>query len=288
MSYLSRLGLHKEPFSTSPDPFFFYRTHTHRNALAKIEVAVRLRRGLSLILGDIGTGKTTLARTLVRSFSDDEPYEFYLIFDPGFQTEFQFLTLLGSLFQIRPPRRTTLDYKRAIENFLYEKNLVQGKSVVVIIDEAQKLSPLILETLRVFLNYETNEHKLIQLLLFSQLEIIGKLERMPNLCDRIGFKCFLSPLSLEEIQRMVEFRLQQAGWSAERPLFTPQAIELISGVSGGYLRKITLICHQLLVKLVVNGHDVVDEALVRSFQNEELEFAHVWRSYAGREVVEAH
>jgi len=103
MSYFGVLNLEREPFSTSPDPSFFYRSTEHYTALNRLEIAIRLKRGLSLILGDVGTGKTTLSRTLLQSFSQEEDeYIFHLILDPSFKSEYQFFAHLTKVFGISP------------------------------------------------------------------------------------------------------------------------------------------------------------------------------------------
>ena len=94
MNYYELLGLQKEPFSTTPDPYFFYRSPQHQEALERLEIALRLRRGLNLIIGDIGSGKTTLARVLLQNFADEDQFQFFLILDPVFRSEFQFLKYL--------------------------------------------------------------------------------------------------------------------------------------------------------------------------------------------------
>lgn len=288
MNYLGALGLQKEPFSTSPDPAFFYKSLTHRTALSRLEVSIRLRRGLSVILGDIGTGKTTLARTLLRNFRDTDPFEFFLIFDPSFQTEFQFLSLLTDLFKISPAKRTLLHYKRSIENFLFEKNLQQNKTVVLVIDEAQKLSSLILESLRVFLNYETNDQKLLQVILLGQMEILPKLVEIQNFYDRISFKYALRPLALPEAYEMIQYRLKQAGWPPDKTLFTHDAIEKIWRFSLGRLRKMTQVCHQALLKMVMYEKQEVDQALIDEIIEEEGDFLNAAGHHAGREITQAY
>jgi len=121
MSYYTTLQLEKEPFSTSPDPAFFYRSSEHYTALNRLEIAIRLKRGLSLILGDVGTGKTTLSRALFQSFNGEEDYIFHMILDPSFKSEYQFLTNLTNLFGISPFFRSTIDHREAIEKYLFQK-----------------------------------------------------------------------------------------------------------------------------------------------------------------------
>ena len=94
MSYYKLFGLEKEPFSTSPDPHFFYHSLSHQTVLKRLEINIRLRRGLSLVFGDVGTGKTTLCRILAQSFSDEDEFIFFMILDPSFKSEYQFLSRL--------------------------------------------------------------------------------------------------------------------------------------------------------------------------------------------------
>ena len=264
-------GLDKEPFSTSPDPSFFYQARDHKAALYRLLIALRLKRGLSLILGDVGTGKTTLSRRLYQIISQDPAFDFYIILNPVFQSEKEFLAKLAELFRLEVPREgfSVSDYLNAIEKKLLEANVNGQRTVVILIDEAQKLDKPALEILRTLLNYETNEHKMLQLVLMSQLELLPKIIGLKNFWDRISLKYMLNPLDLSEMKEMIEFRLKQAGYKAKSPLFTDKALELIHNSSEGYPRRTTALCHNSLERLVMDNREVVDHKIVQKVVSEE-------------------
>lgn len=262
MDYYNTLSLNKEPFSTSPDPYFFYPSISHNQALQRLEITVRLKRGLSLILGDVGIGKTTLGRTLVQTLNKEPGFVSHMIFDPAYDSEFQFVAYLAKLFGIRPYFRSALDYKEAIERFLFKKCVEEGNIVVLIIDEAQKLSASSLEMLRTLLNYETNEYKLIQLIIIGQMELLPRLKRIRNFSDRIALKYILNPLDINETKNMIEFRLKQAGYNSGNKLFADKAIDMIYQYSQGFPRKIANICHMALEEIVMGDRAVVEEDIV--------------------------
>lgn len=264
MSYFTGLGLTKEPFSTSPDPSFLFLSREHRAALCRLQVTIALKRGMSVVLGEVGTGKTTLSRRLARDLGGDDSVLFHMVLNPYFKTEKQFLSRLATLFHAPVPRRaSTLDYMEAIERYLFEKGVEEGKTVVLLIDEAQILPDFVLETLRILLNYETNEYKILQLVLVGQMELLPRISRIANFWDRIALKCVLHPLSEEEVQEMIGYRLAQAGYSGSQPLFDAQAMRLIWEYTRGYPRKLSLICHNSLEALVMYDRLTVDEDTVR-------------------------
>jgi general secretion pathway protein A len=164
-----------------------------------------------------------------------------------------------------------LDLKEALEKFLYQKSVNEGKTVVLIIDEAQKMTETTIEMLRVLLNYETNENKLLQLVLLGQLELHSKIIHIPNFLDRISFKFVLNPLGLSETRDMILFRIKQAGYQANSRLFLDEAIEMIHKVTRGYPRKITLLCHRALKHLVIKRKWAVDESLIRELVDEDVQ-----------------
>ncbi|MHB8155543.1 MAG: ExeA family protein [Candidatus Omnitrophota bacterium] len=266
MSYYSILGLTKEPFSNSPDPEFFFESNEHKAALIRLLVEIRLRRGLSVILGDVGVGKTTLSRKLFQMFKERADILFYMILDPTAQSEELFLESLVRTFNLQDQITGTpsiLDYKELIKKHLYQKGVEENKTVVLVIDEAQKLNAESLETLRVLLNYETNDYKLLQLVLFSQMELLPKIKEIKNFFDRIVLKYVINPLDEPETKELISFRLHQSGFNIELKLFTDEAVSEIQRYSQGYPRRINLICHNALRSLVTSNKTVVDGALIR-------------------------
>lgn len=269
MSYYSILGLYKEPFSTSPDPVFFFESHQHHTVLLKLMIEIRLKRGLSLILGDVGTGKTTLSRKLFQMLMERTDIIFGMILDPVFDSEQLFLEALLRTFKIEVPQGNILDYKDAIKQFLFKKGVEENKTVVLLIDESQKLSDGSLEVLRTLLNYETNEFKLLQLVLLSQLELLPRLEPMHNFWDRISMKYVLNPLDEQETRDMITFRLTQAGCALETKLFTDEAFKEIYQFTGGCPRKVSMICHEALKQVVARSQVEVDRTLIRELIDHE-------------------
>ncbi len=269
MSYYTVLGLSREPFSTSPDPAFFFKSYSHLQALTRLEIAIRLRRGLSLIIGDVGIGKTTLARTLVNGFEQEEGFVSHMLLDPNYDSEYQFLQSLCQMFSVRPAFKSALDCREAIEHYLYQKGVTEGSTVVLVIDEGQKLTLDMLENLRVLLNYETNDYKLLQVVIFSQLELLPRIKRITNFLDRAALKYIINPLDEPETGELIRFRLVQAGWAQARELFEPGAVQAIHRFTQGYPRKIAMLCHRALEALVMYEQSVVSASLVEDLVADE-------------------
>lgn len=263
MSLFTTLKLDKEPFSTSPDPAFFYKSREHYTALNRLEIAIRLKRGLSLILGDVGTGKTTLSRALLRKFNGEESdYIFHIILDPSFKSEYQFLSHITKIFGISPFFRSVIDHREAIEKYLFHQCVEEHKTVVLVIDEGQKLTMPQLEILRTLLNYETNENKMLQLVIFAQMELLSRIKPVRNFMDRISLKYILNPLDEYETSQMIEFRLQEAGYTGDKGLFSREAIRAIHGYTQGYPRQIARLCHMAMEHLVMEDYESVNADLI--------------------------
>lgn len=272
MSYFNILGLEKEPFSTSPDPDFFYESRGHHTALVRAMIEIRLRRGLTLLFGDVGTGKTTLSRKLSQMLHEREGIVFHMILDPTFHTEELFLESLIRTFKIdiKDPDPSILDFKEAIKDYLFQKGVEENKVVVLLIDEAQKLNFLSLEILRVLLNYETNEFKLLQVLLLGQMELLPKIREIKNLWDRVSLKYILNPLDETGTKELIEFRLKKAGHRFGPRFFSDEAITEIYHYTEGYPRRISMVCHNCLKALMLDEKSVVDADMIRGLITQEV------------------
>ena len=269
LSYYKVFGLEEEPFSTSPDPAFFYESAEHREALLRLEITVKLKRGASLVLGDVGTGKTTLARKLFHAFQDRSKFEFSMILDPGFHSELEFLASLAHVFEVRSEVPTVFGYRKAIESYLFQKGVSENKTVILLIDEAQKLNGESIEVLRTLLNYETNKFKLLQLVLFAQTELLPQVQQIKNFWDRLSLKYVINPLSLRETKEIIEFRLKQAGYRKSTPLFSNEAVDLIFHQTDGCPRRIMMLCHNALESLIIKNRPQVDSETLRELISEE-------------------
>jgi len=273
MSYYRVLGLDREPFSTSPDPAFFYQSDKHRSILANLIVEFRLHRGLSVVLGDIGTGKTTLGRKLIQMLREREGFIFHIVLDPTYPSEdLLFSSLIRTLgVGVRTRQPTLVDYREVLEQYLFHTAIESHHTVVLIIDEAHKLNALSLEALRILLNYETNDAKLLQLVLLGQLELLPALANMPNLADRISLRAQLKPLDVADTQQMIDFRLREAGYRGSAALFLPDAIEAVHAHGEGYPRRVAMLCHRSLRSLVMRNGRAVDRALVEELVQQDVE-----------------
>lgn len=272
MSYYQILGFEKEPFSTSPDPEFFYSSLEHERALTNVLIELRLKRGLSVVLGDVGTGKTTLSRKLIQDLKNRQDCLFHIMLDPIFESNSLFMQSLVRNFGISDPgsQASMTEMRECLERFLFQKGVVENKTVILIIDEAQKLNAMSLEALRVLLNYETNQFKLLQLVLLGQSELLSTIRAIPNFLDRISFKTLLNPLDYEEMKEMVYFRVRQAGYRSKMDLFLEEALREIHRFTNGYPRKVTMLCHRALKEMLLRNKLVVDAEIIDSLINDEV------------------
>lgn len=233
---LKYFNLAENPFSVSPNPRYFYLSNLHRGILAKTDYVVEHRQGLTVIYGDIGTGKTSLARVLVDRLSDKNHVVF--ITNPNFKSEMHMVKAICSEFGLGP-KRSLFAQMEALQAHLIEM-YSEGKSPVVIIDEAQLMKGKQFEIIRQFSNFETDDTKLLQIILTGQLELRNKLRMKKALVSRIVIASTLQSLSPDELADMILFRLTVAGGNGD--LFRSEALERVYELSRGIPREAIKLC----------------------------------------------
>ena len=262
--YQQFFGLQREPFSIAPDPRYLFMSARHREALAHLLYGVRGGGGFVLLTGEIGAGKTTVCRC----FLEQVPRRCNVayIFNPK-QTA---LELLGSICEdFRIPRepagtgaRTVKDHVDALNVFLLRSHAL-GQNNVLVVDEAQMLSVDVLEQLRLLTNLETNERKLLQIILIGQPELRELLARpeLEQLAQRVIARYHLDALSARETAQYIHHRLAKAGLSRAVP-FDAQAVQRIHTLAGGIPRRINLLCDRALLGAYATGKASVDQRIV--------------------------
>lgn len=257
MEYFTLLHLQREPFSNSPDPEMLFQSTQHLGCLQKLELTIRLRRGLSVVIGDIGTGKSTLCRQLIQTITKgDSQIIPHLILDPEFSSPLEFLNTIAKTFGLRRETEGQSEWqlKDSIKNYLFEQAVQNQKIPVLILDEGQKLPDFGVEILREFLNFETNQYKLLQIVIFAQKEFRTILKQKANFADRIATYQQLRPLSFQDTRAMIDFRLRKSHTEPGPPprLFSQAAILLIYALTRGYPRRIVMLCSKVIIAILVS------------------------------------
>jgi len=252
--YEQYYGFVQPPFTLTPDPRFLYRSESHEEAISQLQQAIRRKEGFIVLTGDIGTGKTTICRALLEQL---EPSVFTsLILNPFLSVEELLREVLldfgvVSREGVRSGRIATASKHQlisALHDFLLSLRAIHG-SAVLVIDEAQHLSPQVLEQIRIISNLETNESKLLQIVLVGQLNLLDVLAEaeMRQLDQRISIRAQLKPLNREEVEAYIAHRLWVARGSTA-VTFEPAALDLVHAYTGGVPRIINLVCDRALMQ----------------------------------------
>jgi len=258
--YAKFYGLSESPFALTPDPRYLFLSEPHREALASATYGVQERKGFVLILGEVGTGKTTIIRHLLGRFGPDIRTVF--VFNPAVSF-LELLQLMLRDLELPCPSVRRVEMMETLNEYLL-KEAMAGRYVVLIIDEAQHLSPAVLEEVRMLSNLETARGKLIQILLVGQPELGEKLGRpeLRQLRQRIGLVAELKPLSRKETAEYIAHRLDVAGHPGQQ-IFTRRALKIIHRSSAGIPRLVNVICDKALLLAYGAGTKKVGGRLVK-------------------------
>ncbi len=243
--YESFYGLTVKPFQLNPDPSFYFASKQHRRAKAYLEYGVLRNEGFIIITGEVGAGKTTIVRSLLDGLDADKVVAGNLV-TTQLDAE-DTLRMVGAAFGVRTKNASKADLLMALEAFFVSQTSL-GKRCLLIIDEAQNLTPRAVEELRMLSNFQFGKQSLLQSFLIGQPEFREILQNssMQQLRQRVIAACHIGPMDIDETQGYIEHRLKCAGWSMN-PMFNFDTYESIFNVSGGIPRRINSVCDRLLL-----------------------------------------
>lgn len=261
--YESYYGLNSKPFQLTPDPAFFFASKWHKRAMSYLQYGLSQAEGFIVITGGIGTGKTTIANSLLEEIEDDIAAA--QIVTPKLSPD-ELVKMVAAKFDITTEGRSKADILKALEIFLYDLNKA-GRRALLLVDEAQNLPLETIEELRMLSNFQLHGKPLIQSFLLGQEELqpILKAPNMEQFRQRIVASCHLAPLTLEECKEYIEYRLHHAGWNGSQ-LFSDEAHERIHMFTRGIPRKINTLMDRVMLygfleELDTFSADAVDEVI---------------------------
>ena len=261
--YTEFYNLNENPFDLTPSPHYLYLSETHREALALLKYGVMERKGFILLTGEVGTGKTTMVKTLLAGL--DENVQCIYVSNPRL-TPKEFLEYLSlSVFKNREPFQSKARFLIAFEAFLQllEK---RGENFILIVDEAQNLSYGLLEDIRLLSNLESNDRRLMSIFLVGQPELNQKLSqpRCRPILQRISMRYHIEPLNRKETGQYVAERFKIAGKTDETDIFTNRALAALHKYSNGYPRMINVLADGALLLGYSEEKNVVTPSMVKA------------------------
>jgi general secretion pathway protein A len=257
--YNTYFGFRESPFSVTPDPRFFYTNPVYLEAFATLRYGIEAKKGFIVITGEVGTGKTTLLRKLLHNLAETVHSVFVFNSCISFPELLQFtLQDLG----LAPKDQSKVTMLLELNEYLI-KQLKRGHTVTMLIDEAQNLSDDVLENLRLLSNLETDQEKLIQIVLMGQPELHAKLAQphLRQLKQRVALQCRLNPLADDEVGPYIDSRLMAAGYQS-KDLFPSDAVERIAYYSKGIPRVLNIICDNALLSAYASSQHFVTAGMI--------------------------
>lgn len=265
--YETFYGLTSKPFQLNPDPDFYFSSKPHRRAKAYLDYGIQRNEGFIVITGEVGAGKTTIVRGLLANLNPDQVVSAHLV-TTQLDAE-DTLRMVGAAFGVRVKDLSKADVLMALEAFLVEQTLL-GKRCLLIVDEAQNLTPRAVEELRMLSNFQHGQQALLQTFLVGQPEFRTILQSptMQQLKQRVTASCHIGPLDAAETQGYILHRLKCVGATLARPSFDAPAFEAIFKASGGIPRRINFLCDRLLLLGFLSNKEAFDVEAVNEIINE--------------------
>lgn len=263
--YCQFYGLKERPFNVTADPVFFFLSQRHKEALAHLLYGTTQRKGISVITGEIGAGKTTLCRFFLNQLGNNARTAFIL--NPYF-SELQLLEAIVKDFGVNLKNKTRLSLVWELNRFLLSES-ERGNNVILIIDEAQNLSPRALEQVRLLSNLETDKDKLLQIVLVGQPQLNYKLnlQQLSQLKQRITVKYHISPLDAAETAEYINYRLSIAAAQQSKIKFSDEALREVFNFSGGTPRLINIACDRaLLAGFTAEANEISPDIISRCIE----------------------
>jgi general secretion pathway protein A len=270
--YKKFYGLTRNPFEVSPDPYFFCCTRRHTEALASLAYGVFRRKGFVVLTGEVGTGKTLVVRCLFELLTKNK-VAFAYVYNPVISVPEFFAYVINDFGLLSPQIRTKGEALSRLNNYLLERSR-HDLTTALVVDEAHLLSWELLEEIRLLTNLETTKHKLLQIVLAGQPELEQRLDlqRLRQLKQRIGLRCYLQPLNLAELEAYIQRRLQLAGANSHAAhIFPDETIRFIHKVSRGIPRLVNTLCENSLLLSFGNEQHQITPDIVREVA-EDLRF----------------
>lgn len=265
--YAKHFGLKETPFSLTPDTRFFFSHGSHQDALNTLLIALRSGEGFTKITSEVGTGKTLLCRLILQNM--DKDFLSAYIPNPYLDPPSLFMAIADELGIHCPQAKNQQQLLKALGRFIIETNIRSGRAIVVCIDDAHAMPVETLEALRLLSNLETQQRKLIQLVLFGQPELNKSLQQpsIRQLQQRISFSCQLRPLSDTEIKAYLQYRLHIAG-CIHTDIFTRSAIRQMFKATEGTHRLVNIIAHKAMLSAFGSGHQRIKRTHIKTAIND--------------------
>jgi general secretion pathway protein A len=257
LRYYQHFGLQRDPFLDTSDPQFYLELPAVRRNLRSVLNGVEESRGLTVVIGPPGAGKTSLSSSVEQVLLGDESVVIGKILDPTFASEIELLVAISRVFGLDLKSHSAAALKNALKNYFFDEVVENKRTLVLLIDEAQNLSSEGLETLRLLLNFQIPQKKLLNVVLFGQEEFEQLLVAHDNFNDRVDRYVRIEPLDVASSASLIEHRLRRAGKSPTAEILSPEALSRAIAGGSGLPRRLANIVRGAMIEAADRGAEIV-------------------------------